>query len=130
MIVDCKKILFIAYTFPPIPYGGTYRALRLCRGFAERGIACHVVTLKEYADIPNDYDLLARVPESVRIERAPILDPWRRYQRFKKKHSGRFWFPLVNKIASLLLRPITFPDHMLLWVPIAAIIPIVHSVLR
>jgi len=115
------KILFIAYTFPPIPYGGTYRALRLCRGFADKGFECHVVTLKEYSDIPNDYELLAKVPESVNIHRVPIIDPWRRYQRFKKRYADRSWFRIVNKFVSLLLRPITFPDHMLFWVPFAAV---------
>lgn len=116
-----KKLLFIGYTFPPIPYGGTYRALRLCRGFAGKNIECHVVTLKEYSDIPNDHELLAKVPDSVRIHRVPIIDPWRRYQSFKKKYAERSWFWFLNKIVSLLLRPITFPDHMLFWVPFAAV---------
>ncbi len=79
-----KKVLFIAYIFPPIPYGGTYRALRLCRGFSEHDIACHVVTLKEYEDIPNDYDLLKRIPDSVIVHRVPSIDPWRKYQKIKK----------------------------------------------
>ncbi len=114
-----KKLLFIAYTFPPIPYGGTYRALRLCRGFADKGIQCHVLTIKEYDDIPNDYDLLKEVPESVVIHRTPIVDPWRRYQSFKKKFANKFWFKIVNKFVSFGLRLITFPDHMLLWVPFA-----------
>lgn len=116
-----RKLLFIAYTFPPIPYGGTYRALRLCRGFAEDGIECHVVTIKEYPDIPNDHRLLATVPDSVRIHRTPIIDPQRRYQAVKSKFSGRLWFRIANKFISLLLRPITFPDHMVLWVPFAVL---------
>lgn len=113
------NLLFIAYTFPPIPYGGTYRALRLCRGFADRDIKCHVVTLKEYEDIPNDYNLLKRVPHSVIIHRAAIIDPWRRYQGIKKNFIGKIWFKVVNKFISFSLRFITFPDHMLLWVPFA-----------
>lgn len=54
------KLMLISYTFPPIPYGGTFRALRLCRGFAKKDIECHVVTLKHYEDIPNDYELLKK----------------------------------------------------------------------
>lgn len=116
-----RKLLFIAYTFPPIPYGGTYRALRLCRGFVKEGIECHVVTIREYPDIPNDHALLAKVPDTVHIHRTPIIDPWRKYQLFKKKYAGRFWFRIVNKIVSLLLRLITFPDHMLFWAPFAVV---------
>jgi len=114
-----KKILFIAYVFPPNPYGGTFRALRLCRGFSEQDIECHVVTIKEYPDIPNDHGLLAGIPESIRIYRTPILDPWRRYQPYKKRFAGKVWFRFANKIISLMLRPLTFPDHMLFWVPVA-----------
>ena len=119
MALDEKKVLFIAYTFPPIPYGGAYRALRLCRGFASHKVECHILTLKIYNDIPNDYDLLREVPESVVIHRVPIVDPWRRYQPFKKKFAGKFWFKIINKFVSFGLRLITFPDHMLLWVPFA-----------
>jgi hypothetical protein len=121
MGVGRKKILFVAYTFPPIPYGGTFRALRLCRGLSEQDIECHVITIKEYADIPNDYDLLTKVPDSVHVHRTPIIDPWRRYQSFKKQQTGKFWPRVVNKLISLLLLPITFPDHMLLWVPFAVL---------
>ena len=116
-----KKILFIAYTFPPIPYGGTYRALRLCRGFAEKGIECHVLTIKEYRDIPNDYLLLKKVPSSVVIHRTRIVDPWRRYQGIKKKFVKKIWFRIFNKFISFSLRFITFPDHMLFWAPFAVL---------
>ncbi|MCP3928441.1 MAG: glycosyltransferase family 4 protein [Bacteroidetes bacterium] len=116
-----SKILFIAYTFPPIPYGGTYRALRLCRGFAEKDFECHVLTIKEYEDIPNDYGLLNKVPNAIHTHRTTIIDPWRRYQAIKKEFSGKFWFKIVNKFISLLLRPIAFPDHMLLWTPFAVL---------
>lgn len=113
------KLLYITYVFPPIPYGGTYRALRICRGLIGKNIKCHVITLKEYSDIPNDYDLLKSVPGSVIVHRAPIIDPWRRYQAIKNKYTGKYWFVFINKIVSLMLRFITFPDHMLFWVPFA-----------
>jgi glycosyltransferase involved in cell wall biosynthesis len=117
--MSSKKILFISYTFPPIPYGGTYRALRLCRGFAEHNLTCHVVTLKEYTDIPNDYELLKKIPDSIIVHRVPIIDPWRKYQIIKNKFFGKLWFKFINKFISFALRFITFPDHMLFWVPFA-----------
>ncbi len=112
-----KKILIIAYTFPPIPYGGSFRALRLTQGFVEKGIECHVLTIKEYSDIPNDYSLLGKVPSEVNIHRTTMVDPWRKYQGIRKKYSGKPGFNLIDRVISLLLRFITFPDHMLLWVP-------------
>lgn len=115
------KILLISYTFPPIPYGGTYRALRLCRGFAEKNLECHVVTLNVYDDIPNDYNLLDRVPDSIHIHRTPIIDPWRSYQRIKQKYIDKPWFKIINKVVSFGLRFMTFPDHMLFWVPFAVL---------
>ncbi len=114
-----RKVLVIAYTFPPIPYAGSYRALRLCRGFVEKGMECHVITLKEYHDIPNDYTLLLTVPSAIQVHRVPIVDPWRRYQTIKKNYIGRCWFKYINKVVSFFLRFITFPDHMLFWVPLA-----------
>jgi glycosyltransferase involved in cell wall biosynthesis len=114
-----KKILLVAYAFPPIPYGGSYRSLRLCRGLVARGVSCHVVTVRELDDVPNDYHLAAQIPSQVAVTRTSIIDPWRRYQAVKRRYLGKRWFKYVNKVISLLLRGITFPDHMLLWVPFA-----------
>lgn len=118
---NIKNILLVAYTFPPIPYGGTYRSLRLCSGLEKYQIKCHVLTIKEYNDIPNDYTLLKRVPASTVIYRTPIIDPWRRYQVIKNKWQAKSGFKYFNKIVSGLLRLVTFPDHMLFWVPFALI---------
>jgi len=116
------NLLLISYPFPPIPYGGTYRALRLCKKFVDQyDIDCHVLTLKIYKDIPNDFELLKKIPDAVSIYRVPIIDPWRKYQVIKTKFIHRTWFKAVNKIFSFCLRFITFPDHMLLWIPFAVL---------
>jgi glycosyltransferase involved in cell wall biosynthesis len=116
-----RNILILAYTFPPNPYGGSYRALRLSNGLMEHGVECHVVTLNIYDDIPNDFTLLEKVPEGIHIHRTHIIDPWRKYQTYKSKNKGKVWFKYINKLVSFALRFITFPDHMLLWVPFAII---------
>jgi glycosyltransferase involved in cell wall biosynthesis len=116
------KVLIISYAFPPIPFGGTYRALRLCRGLTDQSdIDCHVLTLQEYSDFPNDYELLKKVPDSVVVHRVPIFDPWRHYQKIKEKNIGKNWFKVVHKLVSFALRFITFPDHMIFWVPSAVV---------
>lgn len=109
------NILLIAYTFPPLPFGGTYRSLRLCKQFSEMDINLHVLTINIYKDIPNDFSLLRQVPELVKIHRTPIIDPYRAYRSKKNKFSTTFFYKCANKIIPLLLRFITVPDHMVLW---------------
>jgi len=109
------NILLVAYTFPPLPYGGTYRNLRLCKRFDKMDVNLHVLTINIYKDIPNDFDLLSQVPEYVKIHRVPIIDPWRQYRIRKKRLLNLPFFKYANKIISLLLRFITIPDHMVLW---------------
>lgn len=113
------RLLIVAYTFPPIPYSGTYRTLRLCKGLDKLGVKLHVLTINQYNDIPNDYVLLTKIPKSVAVYRTPIIDPWRRYQVFKKKYERIKGFRYINKVISLALRFITIPDHMVMWVPFA-----------
>jgi len=116
-----NKLLVVAYVFPPIPYGGTYRTLRLCKGLDNLGVKIHVLTINQYDDIPNDYDLLSQIPKSATVHRTPIIDPWRRYQSWKKRHNRMYGFRYINKIVSLILRLISIPDHMNLWVPFATL---------
>ena len=112
-------LLIIAYAFPPLPYSGTYRTLRACKGFAELQIETHVLTINQYRDIPNDFDLLSQVPPAISVHRTPIIDPWRRYTAGKQRRAGLRGFKYINKIASYLLWFITILDHMVLWIPFA-----------
>lgn len=114
-----NKVLVIAYVFPPIAYAGTFRSLRLVQNLTGHGIEPHVLTIKQYDDIHNDPALLSRVPNDVKIYRTGIIDPWRKFQTFKKKYKDAHLFGLINKIISIVLTIITFPDHMVLWVPFA-----------
>jgi glycosyltransferase involved in cell wall biosynthesis len=114
-----KKLLIIAYVFPPIPYAGTYRTLRLCRGLDGMGTETHVVTIRTYKDIPNDFDLLSTVPQNITVHRTPIVDPWRRYQAVKAKYQSVKGFRYLNKIITSILWFFTVPDHMIFWVPFA-----------
>lgn len=114
-----KNILVVAYVFPPIPYAGTHRTVRLLRGMKDRNIRTHVLTIKTYDDIPNDNDLLRKIPDDITIHRTPLIDPWRRFQNWKKTNHSIYGFRYIVKVVSALLRFIIFPDHMVLWVPFA-----------
>jgi len=109
------NILLVAYTFPPIPYGGTYRSLRLCKELTGLGLNITALTINIYNDIPNDFDLVSKVPEEVEIIRTTIFDPYRKYQIIKNKYIKYSFFRTINKIISFLLRFITIPDHMVFW---------------
>ncbi len=121
MTEQVKKILMVAYVFPPIPYAGTFRSLRLCKGFQKRGVETHVLTINEYDDIPNDYQLLETIPPQVTIHRTPIIDPWRLFKSWKKRHQNMRGFRYLDKSISLFLWFLSLPDHMVLWVPFAVV---------
>ena len=113
--VNKQKILIITYPFPPIPYSGSYRTLRLCKGLAKLGVEVHVLTIKIDSRLPNDFGLLSQVPGSVAVHRIPIIDPWIKYQHWKKNRLKN-GFRCVNKLFSFLMRLIVIPDHQNLWV--------------
>jgi len=118
-INHADKLLIISYPFPPIPYSGTFRMMRLCKGLTKLGMTVHVLTIRIDDGIPNDYELLSQVPESVQIHRTHIIDPWRRYQNWKNGHKKAKGFKYINKILSFLFRLITIPDHQIFWIPFA-----------
>jgi glycosyltransferase involved in cell wall biosynthesis len=114
-----KKILVIAYVFPPIAYAGTFRTLRLVKYLARMDYDITVLTLKEQPDLFNDPSLLNRIDRPVRIIRTPTIDFWRSYQKIKQKVLDLPLGRLLNKIFSILIYPFCQPDHMVLWVPFA-----------
>ena len=114
-----KKLLIMSYPFPPIPYSGTYRILRMCKGLVKLGIEVHVVTINIDPRIPNDYALLSKVPLSVKIHRTRIIDPWLSYQSWSKNRKNSNSRNFANKLMSLLMRLITIPDHQIFWIPFA-----------
>ena len=116
-----KKVLILAYPFPPIPYSGTYRILRLCKGLDALGVEVHVLTVNIDPRVPNDFELMDRLPVGTQVHRTAIPDPWLRFQAWKgkKKREGHF-SKGVTKIFNAFLRTITIPDHQIFWVPLAA----------
>ena len=114
-----KKVLIISYPFPPIPYSGSYRIIRMCKGLVRLGFDVYVLSIRIDKRIPNDYDLLDKIPREVKVIRIDIFDPWLAYQywyRLKKKTLIVKW---LNRVASNMLRLITIPDHQIFWIPTA-----------
>jgi hypothetical protein len=114
-----KKILIIAYPFPPIPYSGTYRIIRICKGLDFLNTEVHGLSIKINKKIPNDFDLIDKLPSNMVIHRSFIPDPWIRYQYWRKNKKNNIITKIINKLLSLIFRLISIPDHQIFWIPFA-----------
>ena len=114
-----KKVLVIAYVFPPIAYAGTHRTLRLCKYLSRLGYELHVLTIKVQKDLHNDFDLYDKIKNDVTIHRTETVDIWRIYKKYKDRFLKTKTGKLINRILSFLIEVLSQPDHMNLWVPFA-----------
>jgi glycosyltransferase involved in cell wall biosynthesis len=72
-----RKILFIAYHFPPAGGGGVQRSLKFVKYLPESGYLPVVLTIEAPDDrrwTPTDQALLDEVPEAVKVHRVAIPD--------------------------------------------------------
>ncbi|MBU3699557.1 MAG: glycosyltransferase family 4 protein [Candidatus Kapabacteria bacterium] len=77
-----KKVLVIAYHFPPGGGPGVQRVLKHVTYLREAGWQPIVLTV-ENGDFPaRDESLLSKVPSDVTVVRVPILEPYSLYRRF------------------------------------------------
>ena len=103
-----KKVLFIAYHFPPIAGGGTFRSLKFVKYLPECGWLPTVITTNTKTSWAYDNELLKEIPPEVKIIRAPELNLFylhvilskiglgKLYRRFKDR-----WFIPDDKIGWL-----------------------------
>lgn len=78
-----RRVLVVAYAFPPYGAIGTMRTLRLVRALHLRGWRVTVLTGHPDTYLPGspvDAALLEQLPPSVRVVRARVLRPWRGLQ--------------------------------------------------
>lgn len=66
-----KKILIIAYYFPPIGGGGVQRAMKMARYLPDFGYDVHVLTVKPTYHATLDTSLLEEIPDEVNVHRIP-----------------------------------------------------------
>lgn len=69
-----KKVLFLAYLFPPIANSGTQRPLKFAKYLAEYGWEPTVVTAAQFDGHHTDPGLVADLPANVRVVRVPMLN--------------------------------------------------------
>ncbi len=72
-----KKVLIIAYDFPPTRTSGVYRPLKFARYLPEFGWQPVILTVSNYPTTTLDDSLLAQLPEGTPIYRAYSIEPKR-----------------------------------------------------
>jgi glycosyltransferase involved in cell wall biosynthesis len=73
---NSKKILVVAYIFPPLARAGVHRTVRFVRYLAPLGWNTTVLTADEAyypPDSPVDHELLKKIPASVKVEATKIF---------------------------------------------------------
>ena len=125
-----KRVLIIAYYFPPSGGPGVQRVLHYVKYLPDFGWQPVVLTV-ENGDFPaRDETLLAEIPAEVPVIRTKIIEPYRLYRRLQglppnapvdvnvlqkssERQSWRSW--LIQKIRETLF----IPDARIGWFPFA-----------
>jgi hypothetical protein len=118
-----KKVLFLAYLFPPIANSGTQRPWKFSKYLANYGWEPTVITAANFDGHHTDPALLADLPDNVRVVRVPMLNEqiadriasvtggrgigrkigdaisWRMRSRWQKPDLFALWKPTVMREA-------------------------------
>ncbi|HDQ45807.1 MAG TPA: glycosyltransferase [bacterium] len=122
-----KRVLVVAYYFPPMGMGGVQRALKFARYLPEFGWEPVVLTVRETAYYAHDPTLLDEIPD-VRILRTESLDPLRVFRGIRPgrqnvpvlrdRGASRF-VRFISSLNEKLIPWLLVPDSKLLWLPFA-----------
>lgn len=127
-----KKVLFLAYLFPPIANSGTQRPMKFAKYLAEYGWEPTVITASDFDGHNTDQGLVADLPANVRVVRVPMLNEeignkvawlagggrvgrklgdavrWRMQHRRRSPDIYAWWKPTVIREANRLLATTRF----------------------
>jgi len=110
-----RKILFLAYYFPPMGMGGTQRVAKWSKYLARKGWRVSVVTVKPVIYYAQDESLLEELRE-VKIIRSGSLDPARVFYLLGKSSAPS---QATQRGLGNLLYWFLLPDSRILWAPFA-----------
>jgi glycosyltransferase involved in cell wall biosynthesis len=117
-----KKVLVIAYYFPPMGMGGVQRVAKFVKYLPQSGWEPVVLTVKDVEYLTHDFSLMEDIPEEVKIHRSGSLDPLRVLflikKLFKAKNKkGEKRLEFFSERKSKLLSWFLFPDNKIGWLP-------------
>ena len=111
-----KRVLFLAYLFPPIANSGTQRPLKFAKYLQRHGWAPTVLTAADFDGHATDAGLLEDIPPGVDVVRVPMAQ--QRLTEIARRLLGdRIGGRLGGAIAWRLQRRYTTPDWYALWRP-------------
>jgi glycosyltransferase involved in cell wall biosynthesis len=102
-----KRVLLLAYMFPPIVDAGGFRPLAFARYLPGFGWDPIVLTRPDSGDLPLDPTQLETLPSSVRVERVPygFVDAWHRHWQM----------PWARPVEALAGKPAGWLGEALAW---------------
>ncbi len=118
-----KKVLIIAYYFPPLGMGGVQRATKFAKYLPSFGWNPFVLTVKDVEYLAKDPSLLEELPPEVEIVRTGSFDPLRIsfiLKNFFKRRKQKDKSVKKNRVRrSKLSSWLFFPDNKIGWIPFA-----------
>jgi glycosyltransferase involved in cell wall biosynthesis len=125
-----RRVLFLAYLFPPTGGGGVQRSLKFVKYLPDSGWTPTVLTVRPIAYYVYDPDLLKELPPEVEIVRTESVDPLRLTAALSPKRlrlgsharTGRSTIAEGSRLVKLyrqVRRLLFFPDAQAGWMPFA-----------
>jgi len=118
-----KKVLIIAYYFPPLGMGGVQRVAKFVKYLPLFGWKPYILTIKEVEYLAKDPALLEDIPRKAEIIRTGSFDPLRAWFVLKnifKKRKAKDKSKKTHINRRLKFFPwLFFPDNKVGWIPFA-----------
>jgi len=121
-----KKVLIVAYYFPPSGGPGVQRVLKFAKYLPQFGWEPAILTVQD-GDYPaRDESLLEEIPVGLPVHRTPILEPYSIYRSLTGKKKGAAVdvntnyrpgtrVPLSEKVAQAVRGALFIPDARVGW---------------
>jgi glycosyltransferase involved in cell wall biosynthesis len=123
-----KRVLVVAYYFPPSGGPGVQRVLKFVKYLPEFGWDPAVLTVQD-GDYPaRDPSLLEEIPAGMPVHRTPILEPYTVYRALTGKRKGEAVdvntnyrpgtkVPLTERLSQAVRATLFIPDARVGWLP-------------
>ncbi|MGB8658292.1 MAG: glycosyltransferase family 4 protein [Candidatus Zixiibacteriota bacterium] len=120
-----KRVLILAYYFPPLGMGGVQRVTKFAKYLPVFGWKPYVLTVKDVEYLIKDPSLLEDIPSGAEIVRTGSFDPLRLWFLLKKIFGKRNRQGKPARASELrrsrVVSRLFFPDNKVGWIPFALI---------
>lgn len=114
-----KRVLFMAYLFPPIANSGTQRPVKFVKYLSQYGWQPTVVTAAYPGGHRVDHGMLADIPAGVRVVRVPMINEWVRDTIGRVTGGTHLGARVAEAVNWRLREQFRKPDLYALWRPAA-----------